>query len=68
MFHCRGCGRAITENELLYALGQGERFGLSFEDCGRMQWYCDGCYSALIHTVTPSLYDKKKASVWAEVT
>jgi hypothetical protein len=73
MLHCRGCGRAITEHELLYALAQGERFGLSFEDCGRMMWYCDPCFSALIQTMPPYQHrvqriTEKEASVWAETT
>ena len=46
--HCRGCGCAITDDELSYALGQADRFSLNFEDCISMVWYCDACYLALI--------------------
>ena len=51
--HCRCCGREITEDELSYALGQADRFGLSFEDCESMSWYCNACYPALIRTAPP---------------
>lgn len=55
---CRGCGLAITDDELSCVLGEADRYGLSFEDCESMVWYCNTCFPALIQRRAPTLPSK----------